>query len=201
MRARLFGRPKSVNVRPEQIREAASRREKAEIKRELIEGLHREQARRVYAISREIRQEIERERHDAAAFEALVASQNPAGQYGHSYGPRAPRPVGTKLLMADVIRHGCLFFNTSEAFIFSQRRERKVVEPRQIIQWAVSAFLPHLTLPAIGRKFGGRDHTTILHAKRKVEAAIEAGDDLGIKAQAFADSLRATYPHQTLGAN
>ena len=48
------------------------------------------------------------------------------------------------------------------------RRTANVVRPRQIAMY-LSKVLTLRSLPEIGRRFGGRDHTTVLHAVRKIE--------------------------------
>ncbi len=63
-------------------------------------------------------------------------------------------------------------YNVSRADILSDRRTAAVVKPRQIAMYLAKA-LTLRSLPEIGRRFGGRDHTTVLHAVRKVEKAIE----------------------------
>ena len=65
-------------------------------------------------------------------------------------------------------------YNVSRADILSERRTAVVVKPRQIAMYLSKALTPR-SLPEIGRRFGGRDHTTVLHAVRKIEKAI--GDD------------------------
>jgi chromosomal replication initiator protein len=59
-------------------------------------------------------------------------------------------------------------FNVSRADILSSRRTANVVRPRQIAMY-LSKVLTLRSLPEIGRRFGGRDHTTVLHAVRKIE--------------------------------
>jgi hypothetical protein len=49
-------------------------------------------------------------------------------------------------------------------------RRRDVVAARQKAMWVVRQERPDLSFPAIGRWFGGRDHTTVLHAVRKIDA-------------------------------
>lgn len=56
----------------------------------------------------------------------------------------------------------------------SNRRTANIVLPRQIAMWFCKRFTTR-SLPEIGRRFGGRDHTTVLHAVRKVEAIYQAG--------------------------
>ncbi len=60
-------------------------------------------------------------------------------------------------------------YNVSRADILSSRRTATVVRPRQIAMY-LSKALTLRSLPEIGRRFGGRDHTTVLHAVRKIEA-------------------------------
>lgn len=50
----------------------------------------------------------------------------------------------------------------------SHRRGRAVARPRQVAMY-LTRELTKLSLPAIGRRFGGRDHTTVMHACRVVE--------------------------------
>lgn len=59
-------------------------------------------------------------------------------------------------------------FNT----IIGSQRRYPVVRVRQKLMWEVSEKFK-LSLPQIGRMFGGRDHTTVLHAIRKVEATTQ----------------------------
>jgi chromosomal replication initiator protein len=56
----------------------------------------------------------------------------------------------------------------------SSRRTANVVRPRQVAMYLAKP-LTLRSLPEIGRRFGGRDHTTVLHAVRKIEGLV--GDD------------------------
>jgi len=64
-------------------------------------------------------------------------------------------------------------FNIRFADMHSARRARAVARPRQIAMY-LSKQLTSRSLPEIGRKFGGRDHTTVMHAVRKVEELSQA---------------------------
>lgn len=68
-------------------------------------------------------------------------------------------------------------YNVSRADILSDRRTAAVVKPRQIAMYLAKS-LTLRSLPEIGRRFGGRDHTTVLHAVRKIEKAIEGDRSL-----------------------
>ena len=68
-------------------------------------------------------------------------------------------------------------YNVSRSDILSERRTAAVVRPRQIAMY-LSKVLTLRSLPEIGRRFGGRDHTTVLHAVRKIEKAIHEDNSL-----------------------
>jgi chromosomal replication initiator protein len=59
-------------------------------------------------------------------------------------------------------------FNIRLADMHSARRARAVARPRQVAMYLAKQLTPR-SLPEIGRKFGGRDHTTVIHAVKKIE--------------------------------
>jgi chromosomal replication initiator protein len=60
------------------------------------------------------------------------------------------------------------YFNIKVEDIMSAKRIRSFARPRQIAMY-LSKKLTSRSLPEIGRKFGGRDHTTVIHAVKKVD--------------------------------
>ena len=54
------------------------------------------------------------------------------------------------------------------AVMTSARRSRAVARPRQMAMYLAKQLTPR-SLPEIGKKFGGRDHTTVMHAVRQIE--------------------------------
>ena len=52
--------------------------------------------------------------------------------------------------------------------LLSARRARQVARPRQVAMYLAKT-LTSRSLPDIGRRFGGRDHTTVIHAVRRIE--------------------------------
>jgi chromosomal replication initiator protein len=86
---------------------------------------------------------------------------------------REPRKVRIEDIQKLVATH----YNVSRADILSSRRSAGVVKPRQIAMY-LSKQLTLRSLPEIGRRFGGRDHTTVLHAVRKIENAVGADPTL-----------------------
>lgn len=87
-------------------------------------------------------------------------------------GVREARRVRIEDIQRVVARH----YNVSKADLLSSRRTRTIVRPRQIAMYLAKVLTPR-SLPEIGRRFGGRDHTTVLHAVRKIEGLIE-GDKM-----------------------
>lgn len=69
------------------------------------------------------------------------------------------------------------YYKIKVADLLSKRRNRSVARPRQIAM-ALSKELTNHSLPEIGDAFGGRDHTTVLHACRKVKSLREETHDI-----------------------
>ena len=85
---------------------------------------------------------------------------------------RAHEPKRVKI--EDIQKLVASHYSVSRADILSSRRTAVVVKPRQVAMFLAKT-LTMRSLPEIGRRFGGRDHTTVLHAVRKIEA-LQAND-------------------------
>ncbi|NWG30437.1 MAG: chromosomal replication initiator protein DnaA [Rhodocyclaceae bacterium] len=59
------------------------------------------------------------------------------------------------------------YFKIKVADMYSKKRTRAIARPRQVAMWLARDLTPH-SLPEIGEAFGGRDHTTVLHACRTI---------------------------------
>jgi chromosomal replication initiator protein len=70
------------------------------------------------------------------------------------------------------------YYKIKVADLLSKRRNRSVARPRQVAM-ALSKELTNHSLPEIGDAFGGRDHTTVLHACRKITELRETTSDIG----------------------
>ena len=84
-----------------------------------------------------------------------------------------PRRIKIEDILRIISRH----YGVSRSDILSQRRHRSVVWPRQIGMYLAKQ-LTSRSLPEIGRRFGGRDHTTVLHAIRKVDGELTGNSRL-----------------------
>lgn len=81
------------------------------------------------------------------------------------------RTVGTdrRVTIEEIQKKTAEFYKLELRELHSPRRARRVARPRQVAMF-LSRELTSRSLPDIGRRFGGRDHTTVLHACRRIEA-------------------------------
>jgi chromosomal replication initiator protein len=73
-----------------------------------------------------------------------------------------------KLTIDEIQRKVADYYGLRLADLLSERRAREVARPRQIAMYLAKKLTPR-SLPEIGRRFGNRDHTTVMHAVKKVE--------------------------------
>jgi chromosomal replication initiator protein len=86
-------------------------------------------------------------------------------------------PDQSRVKIEDILKVVGRHFNVARTDLLSPRRARTVVVPRQIGMYLAKK-LTSRSLPEIGRLFGGRDHSTVLHAVRKIEDQIKTDDKL-----------------------
>jgi chromosomal replication initiator protein len=78
------------------------------------------------------------------------------------------RASDRKVTIDEIIRKVADHYNLRMTDILSPRRARSVARPRQVAMFLAKR-LTTKSLPEIGRRFGGRDHTTVIHAVRRIE--------------------------------
>ncbi|MGH6763274.1 MAG: chromosomal replication initiator protein DnaA [Phyllobacterium sp.] len=98
------------------------------------------------------------------SFEPLTSIDRVDELLGHLTRAGEPKRIRIEEIQRIVARH----YNVSKQDLLSNRRTRTIVKPRQIAMY-LAKILTLRSLPEIGRRFGGRDHTTVLHAVRKIE--------------------------------
>ncbi|MEO0862928.1 MAG: chromosomal replication initiator protein DnaA [Pseudomonadota bacterium] len=76
-----------------------------------------------------------------------------------------------KLTIDEIMKKTCEHYNLRMSDMTSGRRSRSVARPRQMAMYLSKKLTPR-SYPEIGRKFGGKDHTTVLYAVRKIEELI-----------------------------
>jgi chromosomal replication initiator protein len=104
------------------------------------------------------------------SFEPQLSIERVDELLGHLVNAGEPRRVRIEDIQRVVAKH----YNVSRQELVSNRRTRVIVKPRQIAMYLAKSLTPR-SFPEIGRRFGGRDHTTVLHAVRKIEDLI-SGD-------------------------
>jgi len=82
----------------------------------------------------------------------------------------------TRIRIDDILKIVGHHYSVTRADLLSPRRARSIVRPRQVGMYLAKKFTPR-SLPEIGRRFGGRDHSTVLHAVRKIKELMK-GDDI-----------------------
>jgi chromosomal replication initiator protein len=82
-----------------------------------------------------------------------------------------------RVRIEDILKIVARHYKVPRNELLSSRRSRDVVRPRQIAMYLAKA-LTSRSLPEIGRRFGGRDHTTVLHSVRKVEQLMAQDGEL-----------------------
>ncbi|MGN1162377.1 MAG: chromosomal replication initiator protein DnaA [Christensenellales bacterium] len=78
-----------------------------------------------------------------------------------------------------VIDTVCKYFNISKSDIIGKKKNKEIVEPRMICIYLICELLD-LPLVAIGKKFGDRDHTTIMHARDKISEQIKTNNKIKV---------------------
>jgi hypothetical protein len=97
--------------------------------------------------------------------------------------------VPGRLLISDILKATCLYYRVSRTDMLSRRRNRSIARPRQVAMY-LARVLTDRSLPEIGQKIGGKDHTTVLHAIRKVKELLQT--DAEIRADVAAIKAKLT---------
>ncbi len=98
---------------------------------------------------------------------------------------RSARP---RITIDEIQRAVCAHYRLDKAEMASKRRVRAVARPRQVAMYLAKELTPR-SYPEIGRRFGGRDHSTVIHAVRTVEALRVTDSELDAEIAAIRRSL------------
>ena len=80
-------------------------------------------------------------------------------------------PAG-EITIQKITQVTCDYFAIKQADICGKKKTKELVEPRQMAMYLVTTILPEIPLASIGQYFGGRDHTTVIHARDKIQQKI-----------------------------
>ncbi|HWX73952.1 MAG TPA: chromosomal replication initiator protein DnaA [Solirubrobacteraceae bacterium] len=110
------------------------------------------------------------------------------------YPGATPEPTRDRSV-ADIQAAVCEYFGISLEELLSTSRSARVAWPRQVAMY-LARELTTESLPAIGRRFGGRDHTTVLHAWRRISARIAVDASVHEAVQQLCSGLGYAQPTQ-----
>ena len=99
------------------------------------------------------------------------------------------RGAEKRITVDDIQKATSEHYGMKQADLISERRNRAVARPRQAAMWLAKT-LTTRSLPDIGRRFGGRDHTTVLHAVRRIEALRQEDPQLARDLEVLTRKLR-----------
>jgi hypothetical protein len=125
---------------------------------------------------------------------ALRMAMKTAGNMQVVYGA-SPRPV---LSIQILIRETANFFGITQGKLLAHRRTTDVILPRQIGMY-LAVELTDRSLPEIGRRFGGRDHTTVLHASRKIASLVEHDQEIAEAVRLLSERITDAYDIRARG--
>jgi chromosomal replication initiator protein len=112
----------------------------------------------------------------------------------HSLYPHSVSSAQHKRTVAEIQRVTCAHFGLSSEELLSSARTARIAWPRQIAMY-LARELTGESLPAIARQFGGRDHTTVLHAWRRTSTRIASDDSSREAVENLCRMLEPANPH------
>ena len=118
---------------------------------------------RLFALSELVKREIGLEQAQDALADLLRASDK-------------------KLTVEQIMRTTCEHYNLRMNDMTSARRSRSIARPRQLAMYLAKKLTPR-SYPEIGRRFGGKDHTTVLYAVKRIEELMQTDAQLREDAQ------------------
>jgi len=99
------------------------------------------------------------------------------------------RGAEKRITVDDIQKATAEHYGMKQVDLISERRNRAIARPRQAAMWLAKS-LTTRSLPDIGRRFGGRDHTTVLHAVRRIEALRQEDPQLARDLELLTRKLR-----------
>lgn len=94
-----------------------------------------------------------------------------------------------RLTIDDIQRRVCEFYQIKVSEMLSSKRTKNITKPRHVAMY-LSKNMTTKSLPEIGKNFGGKDHTSVLHSVRKIAKQIQDDNDLMTEINTLQESLR-----------
>jgi chromosomal replication initiator protein len=125
---------------------------------------------------------------DAPLADEVLSGLYPGERDGVGAPRRAPRPT------VDMIQQAtCELFGITRAELLSDGRSRRITWPRQLAMYLSREYTPQ-SLPAIGQAFGGRNHTTVMHACKRAAARLASDPDATDMVRTLSERIHADRP-------
>ena len=102
-----------------------------------------------------------------------------------AFPERSTRPIKVSSIQREV----CKYYSISHSELVGSKRTQSIVYPRQIAMY-LARELTDLSLPKIGDEFGGRDHTTVMHATAKIQKLMNAQREVYNQIQSLTNTIR-----------
>lgn len=105
-------------------------------------------------------------------YSSLIGKTSASMEDAHEALKDVDEPEKESLSADRIIQTVCQFFKISKEELIGKKKNKEIVEPRQLCIYLINDMLD-IPLAAIGAIFGGRDHTTIMHARDKISTQIK----------------------------
>lgn len=92
------------------------------------------------------------------------------------------------LTIDKIIDAACSYYSISKADMVGKKKNKEIVEPRQVCMYIITEML-NVPLAAIGSAFGGRDHTTVMHARDKIAELIKTDTNVATAVKDIKDMI------------
>jgi chromosomal replication initiator protein len=94
-----------------------------------------------------------------------------------------------RVTMDRILTNVSRYYGLAVGDLTGRRRQRAIAWPRHVAMFLCRSLTPH-SLPEIGKAFGGRDHTTVMHAVSKIESAMSADGTLRTDIETIQSSIK-----------
>lgn len=94
------------------------------------------------------------------------------------------------ITVEQIVQHTCEYYKVSKAELVGKKKNKEIVVPRQVCIYLICDILGQsMPLVSIGEYFGGRDHTTIMHARDKISEDVKTNDVLASQVKDIRDKI------------
>ncbi len=136
-------------------------------------------ARKIEGVIASIRSEVELKNKEISEelIDSIIAKEKSANN-------------GSKIRLKpqEIIKQACNYYQLKQSSVKGKRRTKNLVHARHMAMFLLKTDLD-MSYAEIGRWFSNRDHTSVMHAKNKVEEMIESGEEIAVEYEEIRDSL------------